>query len=139
MVRKVFVKHLRQCCDEMTGQCYFVILDLLGLSSALLTLTCFSSSNRWFSGGRLPDAAHHDLDKAGLLLVVQGLLGGARFLDQQIRHALPVLHHWIAFNQRIHQVTSMLMKLRFNEECHKIFYQRSVWQPLFFLFSFSDL
>ena len=56
-------------------------------------------TNRWLPGGSLLDGAHHDLNKAGLLPVIQGLLHGPRLLQQQVRHALPVLHHVIALNQ----------------------------------------
>ena len=47
--------------------------------------------NRILSPPCLTDAADHDLDEAGLVLVLEVLLLGPRLLDQQVRHALPVL------------------------------------------------
>ena len=70
-----------------------------------------SPANRWFPRGSLLDGAHHDLNEAGLLPVIKRLLHGAGFLQQQVSHALPVLHHVVALNQRVHQVCTMFMQL----------------------------
>lgn len=58
-----------------------------------------SSTNRWLPCGSLFNGTHHDLNEAGLLPVIQGLLHGPWLLQQQICHTLPVLHHVVAFYQ----------------------------------------
>jgi hypothetical protein len=52
--------------------------------------------------------------RSGYLAVVERLLAGPRLLQQQVRHALPVLHHGIGLDQRVHQVRAVLVQLKDN-------------------------
>jgi hypothetical protein len=68
----------------------------------------------------LLDAADHDLDQAGLLLILKRFFPRSGFLKQQVRHALPVLHHWVRLDERVDQVGAVLVKLGLDEELNLI-------------------
>lgn len=62
-------------------------------------------------GGGLLDAADHELDEGRLLSVVKRFFLGPRLLEQQVRHALPVLHHGVAVDQGVDQVRAVHVQL----------------------------
>ena len=125
LVHLVGVQQPGQGRDEVRGQRDLIVLNLF-----LFPDTKHSAgrpaANRRVSRRRLTDATDHDLDERGLLAIIQILLFGPRLLDQQVRHALPVLHHGVALYQGVHEVGAVLMQLRLDEELHQVPDERGV-------------
>ncbi|TRY76481.1 hypothetical protein TCAL_17003 [Tigriopus californicus] len=128
-VREVLLQQRGQGLDEMSRQRLLVILDLFQLLGRE-QLPGGTPTHWRFARGGLPDTTHHDFDQTRFLPILQRVFLRTRLLEQQVRHALPVLHHGVGLNERVHEVGPVFVELGLDEELHQIPDQGCVGQAL---------